>query len=427
MDLSKPKYLHRVVDAELDALLPALTALSLEGPKAVGKTATATRRAATVHALDKPGALSVLRADPNRIISGKTPILIDEWQRLPETWDLVRRAVDEDSTPGRFLLTGSASPAAATHTGAGRIVRVQMRPLTLFERGVGTPTVSLRELLTGARKPVAGHTKIGLEDYVREIIISGFPGMRAATERAQRARLDGYLALIVEREFPDMGHPIRNPAALRRWMNAYAAATATTASYEAIRDAATGGQHEKPSKTSTGPYRDILERLWIVDPIPAWLPAKNYFSRLSAGPKHHLADPALAARLLGADADALLEARPLGAVMARDTTLLGQLFESLVALDVRVYAQAAEASVRHLRTHRGEREIDLIVERGDHRVLAMEVKLTHSVAESDLHHLRWLRDSMGKDLLDAVVITTGADAYRRPDGIAVVPAALLGP
>ena len=113
--------------------------------------------------------------------------------------------------------------------------------------------------------------------------------------------------------------------------------------------------------------------------------------------------------------------------MARDTTLLGQLFESLVALDVRVYAQAAEASVRHLRTHRGEREIDLIVERGDHRVLAVEVKLTQSVAESDIRHLRWLRDSMGKDLLDAVVITTGADAYRRPDGIAVVPAALLGP
>jgi predicted AAA+ superfamily ATPase len=427
MDPQKSRYIARVVDEELDALLPVLDALSIEGPKAVGKTATAARRAVTAHALDKPGILSVLKADPTRLLSGQTPILIDEWQRMPESWDLVRRAVDENPAPGRFLLTGSSSTTAPTHTGAGRIVRVQMRPMTLFERGVANPTVSLRELLKGARKPIAGHIRVGLEEYVREILGSGFPGMRAVTERAQRAQLDGYLARIVDREFPDMGHPIRNPAGLRRWMNAYAAATATAASYETLRDAATGGQNEKPSKKSTVQYRDVLERLWIVDPLPAWLPSKNYFSRLSAGPKHHMADPALAARLLGADAMALLEARPTGPVIARDTTLLGQLFESLVALDVRVYAQAAEASVRHLRTHGGEREIDLIVERGDHRVLALEVKLAHSIAEGDVSHLRWLRDSMGDDLLDAVVVTTGTDAYRRPDGIAVVPAALLGP
>jgi predicted AAA+ superfamily ATPase len=152
-----------------------------------------------------------------------------------------------------------------------------------------------------------------------------------------------------------------------------------------------------------------------------------HLRRLGSAPRHHLADPALAARLLGVEAGALLDPGTRGPLTPRDGTLLGQLFESLVTLDVRVYAQAAEARVGHLRTHGGEHEIDLIVERGDHRVLAMEVKLAHTVRDDDVRHLRWLRDQLGVDLLDAIVVTTGGDAYRRPDGIGVVPAALLGP
>lgn len=222
---------------------------------------------------------------------------------------------------------------------------------------------------------------------------------------------------------------MRNPAALRRWLAAYAAATATTTSFEDLRDAATSGQGDKPAKTTVGPYRDVLERLWILDPIPAWLPSHNHLKRLGAAPKHHLADPALAARLLSVDADALVEGRAPGLSVAipRDGTLLGALFESLVAQSLRVYAQQAEARVCHLRTHRGEHEVDFIVVRGDGRVLAVEVKLAVSVTDRDVRHLRWLGDQIGSDLLDAVVITTGSDAYRRRDGVAVVPAALLGP
>jgi predicted AAA+ superfamily ATPase len=210
-------------------------------------------------------------------------------------------------------------------------------------------------------------------------------------------------------------------------MTAYAAATSTTASYDTIRDAATSGEGDKPAKTTVQPYRETLERLWIIDPVPAWQPVRNSIRRLTAPPKHHLADPALAARLLGADADALLAARPLGPPMPRDGVLLGHLFESLVTLSVRVFAQAAEASVRHLRTRGDQREIDLIVERGDHRVVAIDVKLSQRVDDRDVRNLRWLAGVIGDDLLDAVVVTTGRAAYRRPDGIGVVPAALLGP
>lgn len=421
-------YLPRVVDGELDELLASLSAIALEGAKGVGKTLTARRRARTEYALDRRGARQVFGADPSRLVVGDSPILIDERQRLPDSWDLVRRAVDHDPAPGRFLLTGSAAPAGlGTHSGAGRIVRIRMRPLTLTERRVANPTVSLAELLTGTCRQLGGSTTVGVEIYATEICRSGLPGLRGLAERALRSQLDGYLDRIVDRDFPDLDHPIRHPAALRRWMAAYAAASATTASYDAIRDAATPGEGDKPAKVTAQAYRDTLERLWIVDPLPAWLPSRNHLRRLGSAPRHHLADPAFAARLVGADVGALLDARPAGLLAPRDSTLLGQLFESLVTLDVRVYAQAAEARVGHLRTHGGEHEVDLIVERGDHRVVAIEVKLAHTVGDDDVRHLRWLRDQVGDTLLDAIVVTTGADAYRRPDGIGVVPAALLGP
>jgi predicted AAA+ superfamily ATPase len=160
--------------------------------------------------------------------------------------------------------------------------------------------------------------------------------------------------------------------------------------------------------------------------VPAWLPSRNHLNRLAQAPKHHLADPALAARILGLDADALLSGEEAGPQIPRDGTLLGHLFESLVTLSVRVYAQAAEARVKHLRLHGGQREIDLIVERADQRVLAIEVKLSGTVTDDDVKHLHWLREQIGDDLLDAVVINTGPQAYRRKDGVAVVPAALLG-
>jgi predicted AAA+ superfamily ATPase len=420
-------YLPRVVDDELGELADSLPAVAIVGPKGVGKTATAMRRAATVHALDDPAQRSVALADASRLLEAPPPILIDEWQHVPESWDLVRRAVDAGADPGRFLLTGSASlPGVETHSGAGRIVNVRMRPLALSERSVGEPTVSLRKLLRGGRPPVKGHTEKRVGDYVEEILRSGFPGLRRLAGRPLRAQLDGYLERIIDRDFPELGHPIRNPAALRRWMTAYAAASSTTASYETIRDAATGGEGEKPAKTTTQPYRDVLERLWVVDPVPAWIPTRNHIRRLASPPKHQLADPALAARLLGLDAEALLTGAPAGPPVPRDGPLLGALFESLCVLSVRVYAQAAEARVFHLRTSGGEHEVDLIVEREDGRVLAIEVKLARDIDDGDLRHLRWLEERLGSSLIDAVVLTTGEQAYRRPDGVAVVPAGLLG-
>ena len=305
-----------------------------------------------------------------RALSQPAPVLIDEWQHHPPVWDRVRRAVDDADPPGPFLLTGSVAPkGTGVHTGAGRIVAMRMRPLSLAERWPGVATVSLRELLDGGGRRSPASARSGSRTTRRSCSSRAFPACATFPVKLRRAQLDGYIQRIIDKDFPELGHQPRNPAALRRWMLAYAAATATTASWEKVRDAATGGESEKPARTTVMPYRDVLERLYVLDPLPGWKPTRNHIARLTEPPKHHLADPALATTLLGLDSRQLLAGDEPGIAVPRDGTFLGALFESLVTQSVRVYAQAAEATVGHLRTFAGEREIDLIVERGDGRVV----------------------------------------------------------
>lgn len=422
------RYARRIIDDELDELFGQIPAIAIDGPKAVGKTTTAEQRVHGLLRLDAKPNLEAVQADPGLLLSRPRPLLIDEWQKVPEVWDVVRRAVDDDPTGGQFLLAGSASPrhGATAHSGAGRIGRLRMRPMTLSERGVASPTISIAELLTGKRLPLIGATDVRLADYAHEIVASGFPGMRTLSARALKFQLDSYLRNAVDRDVPELGLAVRKPDAMLAWLRAYAAATSTTASYTAVLDAATSGVSDKPARSTTVAYRDVLTQLWLLDPVPAWGPAGNPLARLAQSPKHHLADPALAARLLGLSVDALLngEGVPIG---PQAGGMLGHLFESLATLCVRVSAQAAEAAVGHLRTRNGDHEVDLVVARDDGKVIAIEVKLASTVNDRDVTHLRWLGDHLGADLIDAVVINTGPNAYRRPDGIGVIPLALLGP
>ncbi len=414
-------YLERTIDHELDQLLPSAPAVALDGPKGVGKTDTARRRADSVWYLDDPAQREVARADFDLTSLPQGTVLLDEWQKLPQVWDSVRRQVDAGAAPGRFLLTGSATPADAsgTHSGAGRILSLRMRPMGLHERGLATPAVSLSALLAGVSEPVSGQTQFALRDYADAIVDSGFPGIMTAAPNVRRRLLDAYLRRIIDRDLPDQGFDVRRPETLRRWMSAYAAASSTTTAYSKLLDATTGGDGAQPAKTTTIAYRDHLSQVWLLDPVPGWIPAKSALRRLQQAPKHQLADPALAARLLNLSAASLLNTT--GAHMA------GPLFESLVVLGVRVMAQAVEATVSHLRLTGGDREIDLILEGVDGRLLGIEVKLAPDVTGNDVRHLIWLREQLPDRVVDLLTITTGKTAYRRPDGVAVVPLALLGP
>lgn len=413
----KVGYTRRVIDAELDSMLGGLPAISIEGPRGVGKTETARQRARSIFRMDDGEARAAARARISRIVEAPAPVLIDEWQRLPETWDVVRRAVDDSFTPGNFILTGSGQPSRRpTHSGAGRIVSLRMRPMTLVERGLENPTVSLHALFTNRGATIEGESSTSLEHYVEEILASGFPGIRQLDPRNRTKALDGYVTRLAEVDLPEIGVDVRHPSKVLNWLAAYASVVGTTTSWEKIRNGATPNENEKPARSTTIPYRNAIERLWVLDPIQAWSPLGSDLSRLGQAAKHHLADPALGARLLGLDASALLAGKSLGG-----------LFESLAALSLRVFAQACDAKVSHFRTQGGDREIDFIIERGHHDVIACEAKATETPSDDDVRHLLWLKNKLGDQVKDLVVLTTGRIAYRRPDGVAVVPLALLGP
>ena len=435
-------YSPRIIDGELDMLMKGLGAVSIDGAKAVGKTATAMRRAVRTVRLDRPAVADVVRAAPDEALRPPFPVFFDEWQHVPAIWDEVRHLVDDDLTPGLVILAGSAAPPAhalPTHTGSGRIVTRRMRPLTISERleAAGSPadsrdTISVGALLTpGPRPLIRGESLWKLSDYAREIIASGFPAIRLLSPALRRAQLDGYVRHLTTRDVQEANGAAANPAAIRRWLLAYAAATATTTSLEKLRDVATAGDGGTSAKATAARYRDALERTFVYDPVLAWKPGGTALSRLGEAPKIHLVDPGLSAHLLGIDEDALMNGASTPLVDAvssvRDGGLFGALFESLVALSMRTYAQATDVEHLYVRTHGGDHEVDGLFVRRDQQCVAYEVKLAGKVTDDDVRHLHWLKKRLGDQLLDSIVVHTGPAAYRRPDGIGVVPAAMLVP
>ena len=284
--------------------------------------------------------------------------------------------------------------------------------------------MSLKSLLQGDTESAVGaQCPVTSAQYAGSIVGSGFPGLHGLSERAARSALNGYLENVVQREFPEQGLAVRRPQTLRDWLRAYAAATATTASYTTILAAATPGQDNKPARSTVTGYRDVLDQLWLLDELPAWLPTDNVFARLATTPKHFLADPGLAAALLNRTADDLLT-RAEGSLAA--TPCSERSLNTCVALSVSVYADAISARVSHFRERESGREVDLIVEQGDancgdrDQVSARDrfTGLTHSIGSAN-------GSETGSTA--SVVINTGSVCYRRDDGILVLPAALLGP
>lgn len=410
-------YLRRALDDDLDELMREAPAIAIVGAKGVGKTAMLTRRAASKFSLDIPSDRHLVAGNPTLIATADPPCLLDEWQYVPDTWNVVKRAVDDGAAPGSFLIAGSASPhgEARVHSGAGRILSLTMRPLALAERYPGSATISLADLLRDNSCKIDDTTTLAVQDYAAEVINSGLPGLRNRTGRLHTQYVNGYLDLIVDRDVPESGLSLRNPDVMLAWLRSYAAAVSTTTDYKTILDASTPGEPNKPTKKTTIAYRNALRKIHILEPLPAWLPNTNHLTRLRQSPKHHLVDPALAARLLGLTPANVLR-----------STHLGPLFESLACLSVRVAATRANASVFHLRTYNGEQEVDMIVEGEDGAVAAFEVKLADHVSDDDVAHLKWLRQKIGDTLVNAAVLYTGARAYRRSDGVAVIPLALLG-
>jgi predicted AAA+ superfamily ATPase len=424
----------RLIEAYIVDLMSELPAIAVEGLKGVGKTISARRLSSTVFELDQVRDSELVANDFAVLSSSSPPVLIDEWQKIPAVWDYIRRQVDNGCAPGSYLLTGSiANEDMNIHSGAGRILKQRMYPLSLQERAIETPTVPLSGLLSQDEpftSRIGGNTDVGYKDYMNEIIASGLPGVRPYSSAKRRLMLGTYLDYLLSHEFEQQGVRLRQPLTLLRWLKAYAAATSTDTGYNEILDASTAGEREKPSVQTTISYREALGNLWLLDELPMWLSGEGYFARLKRTPKHYLADPAIAAYLLNYSFDTLTKSAQGGAAPKtkfdeKYGSITGRLFESLIHLSLNAYASVNDAKLAYLKTRNADHEVDFIVQR-ESRVVAIEVKMAQTVDEKDVKNLLWLKANLKDDLTDALVVTTGPVAYRMPNGIAVVPAALLG-
>jgi len=431
--MSKEIVYPRLIKNYIKSAMEELPAIAVEGLKGVGKTELCRKLANTTFELDRDADFTLMENSIDTVPEMPPPVLIDEWQRLPKTWDYVRRAVDSGAKAGRFLITGSiANTNTDIHSGAGRIAKYRMYPLSLEERMIENPSVSLGDIFSA--KPfsaaVKGKTKVGFNEYISEICKSGLPSIRKFSLEHRKDLMESYISNLLSHEFKQQGVSVRQPLTLKRWLMSYAAAIGTDAGYNEILDASTAGEGNKPSAKTTISYREALGNLWLLDELNTWIDGEKYFSGLKRSPKHYLADPAIAVYLLGLDEDSLISPELLSdpAISRMDEkygNIYGRLFESLMQLCLRTYAQVNSADVSYLKTRRGDHEVDFILEKG-RSIVAVEVKFSPTVDDQDVKHLSWLRNKVGGRLKDMVLVNTGNLAYRRDDGVAVIPAALLG-
>ena len=414
------EHLTRIVESELRELIDATGAVVVEGPRACGKATTARTLAASEVRLDTDlNARQMVGVSPDTVLAGPTPRLIAEWQTEPDIWNHVGRAVDDRRAPGQFILTGSSVPAhdMARHTGTGRLTRLRMRPLSLFEAGLSSGQVSLRALLDG--EPQGSDPSTVTVPEVAELVCrGGWPGNVGRPSGGTLRRNRVYLGEIRRADISRVSGRRRDPAKVGRLMRSLARNVATPASLATLVKDGRGRPTMKPDTASE--YLEALERLMIVEDLPAWTPHLRSRTRLRTKPARHFVDPSLAVAALRATPQRLMD----------DLELFGLLFRSLVVRDLRVYAQAAEAEVYHYREKAGL-EVDAVVETDDGRWAAFEVELGGRRVDRAMANLRRLASRMirggrGEPSALAVVIPNGYGHVPRGD-VGVIPIGALGP
>lgn len=417
-------YLPRLIEKNIEEKLSYIGAVQIEGPKWCGKSTTASRFAKTIIKLQDPIVFKRYQifasTGKTDLLYGEKPILFDEWQKIPELWDFIRLDVDENSgVSGQYLLTGSAKPIddSNRHSGAGRIAKIVMRPMSLFESNDSTGQVSIEMLFNHPMGNVRGESKLTILDQVNLVCRGGWPGIYGMPTNQALKHVNDYYQALVNIDMIDVDGVKRNPNRAKAILRTYARNISTLTDYQTmLKDLENVG--EGVDKTTLASYLGAFERLFIIENVDAWTPKLRSATRIRMSQKKQFVDPSLAALALGATPD------DLGA----DMETFGFFFESLVVRDLRVYLDKLGGSVFHYHD-KNDLEIDCILKLNDNRWAAVDIKVGGNQLDDAATNLIKLKEKVDTEHMKEpsflMILYGGTTAYKRADGVFVVPIGCL--
>lgn len=419
--MNQSNYIIRISDKLLKSLLESTGAALVEGAKWCGKTQSSLQLANSVVYMqdpdEGPGYMALADTKPSLLLEGEPPLLLDEWQMAPVIWDAVRFAVDKRGLMGQFILTGSATPSnnETSHSGTGRIARMLMRPMSLFESNESNGSISLKDLFDG-KTDIAAKSTLTIEQLAHAICRGGWPAAVISGKQSPRIAMN-YVDALINLDVQRVDGIEKDPERVRLLLQSLARNISTLATAKTIMDDIQVNEISITDKTLSS-YLKALRRLYVVEDIPAWQPSIRSKTAIRTANKRQFVDPSIATAALRTNAKGIL----------RDFETFGFLFESLCTRDLRIYSQVIDGGVFHYRD-KSELETDLIIKLNDGRWAPVEVKMGNKQIEEAAANLIKLSNKVDAEKMNQpsflMVLTGGQVAYRRTDGVLVVPIGCL--
>lgn len=418
--MNRDIYMPRIIDAHVQHHLKVFGAVCIDGPKWCGKTWTSRVHSKSEFMLASPEGnfqnKKLAELSPELVLEGETPRLIDEWQEVPLLWDAVRFAVDTRNKKGQFILTGSATPnrKGILHSGAGRIAQLRMRPMSLYESGDSSGTVSFQELCNNNLTPSRTDDQ-DIRKIAQLIYRGGWPGNLTVPKDLAGLMPQNYLSAIIQNDVYRIDGIKRDTEKMKLLLRSLARNETTTATNKTLMNDIKAIDDEDIDANTVAAYLDVFSRLFITDNQPPFAPGVRSSKRVKQAEKRHFSDPSLACALLGLTPKAMIE----------DLETFGFLFEALVERDLKIYAESFGARLFHYQDY-ANREIDAIVELNNHEWCAFEIKLGANQIDEAAENLVKIGKSVGEmkkkpPKILCVICGLSNAAYKRDDGVFVVP------
>ena len=419
------KYRARIADDNLKRKLEGKGAVLIEGPKWCGKTTTAEQLAASVLYMDDPERkqqnITMPEINPKRLLQGETPRLIDEWQLAPKLWDAIRFEVDHRGELGQFVLTGSAVPPDTkeiTHSGTGRFTWLTMRPMSIYESGDSSGDVSLKDLFDGV--PVDGCSNLSFERLAFLVCRGGWPQAVDMRDEIALDQATDYLDAVIHSDINRVDNVQKNAEQVRRFMRSYARNQGSQTPNTVLAQDVAANDGAKIGDDTIGQYTSALRKIFVIEDMPAWNPNLRSKTAIRSSDTRYFVDPSIAVAALGIGPNDLIN----------DLNTFGFLFETLCVRDLRVYADALNGSVYHYRDKDGQ-ECDAVIHLRNGKYGLIEIKLGgDKLINEGVKSLKAMEAKIDTGRMNnpsflMVLTGTGDYAYRRPDGVYVVPIGAL--